>query len=114
MIEDDAPSLEQWILNAAEGQNVEAVVIGEMGWGDYNSENVPNYDKCPKGVVLKWEDALPFLKYKFYHGYGSPGCQAIYAWTKSWVIFIAQYDGATSPHRVPRNPIDIMPTMPGG
>ena len=46
-----------WIEELAGKEPIEAVVIGEMGWGDYNSESVPNYDQQPKNQVLKWEDA---------------------------------------------------------
>lgn len=95
-------------------ESVEGVVIGEMGWGDYNSEEVPNYKDQPKGKVLSWEEAKKYLDYKFSAGYGAPECNAIYAWTPNWVIAISQYDGSTSPFKIPRHPVNIMPKMPGG
>lgn len=103
-----------WIEKMAEGEPVEAVVIGEMGWGDYGSDRVPNYAACPKNVVLSWDAAKPWLEYEFSDGYGAPGCQAITAWTKSRVIGIAQYDGSTHPFSMPRDPVDHTPSMPGG
>ena len=106
--------LVDWIKEAGNGQDVEAVVIGEMGWGDYGSDRIPDYAACPKGKVMTWAEAAPFIGYEFDDGHGAPGCQAIYAWTKDRVIFISQYDGATSVEWVPRNPVDIMPSMPGG
>jgi hypothetical protein len=107
-------TLESWINEMADGEAIEAVVIGEMGWGDYGSEDVPGYKEQSRGKALSWEAALPSLQYEFSDGYGAPGCNAICAWTKSWVIGVSQYDGSTSPFRMPRNPTDHKPQMPGG
>jgi hypothetical protein len=107
-------NLRTWIEEAANGEPIEAVVIGEMGWGDYGSENVPGYESHPRNKVLAWETAAPLLDYEFSDGYGAPGCEAITAWTKSRVIFVSEYDGSTCPCWVPRNPIDYKPDMPGG
>lgn len=106
-------NLKQWILERADEEPIEAVVIGEMGWGDFASERVPNYDIMPKGKLLTWEQAAPFLDYEFNDGFGAPGCNAIWAWTPTMVIAIAQYDGSTWPYAVPRHPVDAMPTMEG-
>uniref|UniRef100_A0A6H2A6U1 Uncharacterized protein n=1 Tax=viral metagenome TaxID=1070528 RepID=A0A6H2A6U1_9ZZZZ len=107
-------NLKKWIEDEAEGEEIEAIVIGEMGWGDYNSDTVPNYDNIPKGKILTWEEAKQFIDYNFDIGYGAPKCNAIIAWTKSKVITIGQYDGATWPYSLPRNPVDTLPTMEGG
>jgi len=108
-------NLVKWLLEVAENEPIEAVVIGEMGWGDYNSENVPNYDSHPRGKVLSWEEAKPLLDYEFSRGFGAPECEAVWAYTKSWIIAIGQYDGSTWPYRIPRNPTEgIMPLMEGG
>lgn len=108
------PTLKDWIEEMAEGEPVEGVVLGEMGWGDYGSDDVPGYAEMPKNVVLTWDVAAPLLTYEFSDGYGAPGCQAITAWTPSWVIGVSTYDGSTSPFRLPRNPTDHKPDMPGG
>jgi len=109
------PNLVNWIESLTGDEAIEAVVIGEMGWdGDYNSEKVPTYDLQPKNVVLSWVEARPLLDYEFDADLGAPQCNAITAWTKSWVIAVAQYFGATSPFRVPRNPVPHKPSMPGG
>ena len=107
-------NLKDWIEKEAGGQDIIGCVIGETGWGDYKSDFVPGYVDHVRGKVLAWEKAIPQLSYEFDAGHGAPGCEAIYAWTKDWVIFVVQYDGATWPTRVPRNPVDIMPDMPGG
>ncbi len=106
-------TLKDWIEQEAAGEIVVAVVIGEMGWGEYNSDNVPNYAAQPRGKVLTWQEAVPWISYPFSSGYGAPQCNAITAWTKSWVIGVAQYDGSTSPFKMPRDPVDHMPIMPG-
>ncbi len=110
------PNLVRWIIELSDGEPVEAVVIGEMGWGDYNAEDNPQWEAQQPhfGKVLSWSKAKPLLNYDFDSGYGSPRCNAIYAWTKSWVIAISQYDGSTSPFRIPRNPAEGLPEMPGG
>lgn len=106
--------LKDWLMEAANGEAIEAVVLGEMGWGDYGSAAVPNYALQPKGQVLTWEQALPWISYEFNDGYGSPGCNAVNAWTKSRVIWVTQYDGSTSTSWAYRNPTALMPEMPGG
>ena len=108
-------NLIEWILEETNEYEIEAVVIGELGWGDYGKENIPNYDKQPRQTILTWKEAKSWLDYEFDSGYGSPMCNAIYVWTKNKILFISQYDGATSLNSIPRNPTDeIMPTMPGG
>jgi len=108
------PTLKQWIEGLSDGQLIEAVVIGEMGWGDYKSETVPNYVNQPRGVVLTWEQALPWISYGFEEGVGAPGCNAVHAWTKEWIISVLRFDGLTEPFRIPRHPMMILPEMPGG
>ncbi len=107
--------LREWLEDMADGEHIEAVVIGDMGWGDgYYSERVPCFGEQPKNIVLTWDEALPWISYEFGNGYGAPSCNCIVAWTKSWVISVSQYDGSTSPFRVPRNPVAHEPEMPGG
>ena len=104
----------QDIEQEAGEEKITGCVIGNMGWGDYGSESIPNYDKIPKGKLLSWEEARPHLDYNYDAGYGAPGCNCIHAWTKSKVIAVGQYDGATWIYSIPRNPTDIMPSMEGG
>lgn len=90
------------------------VVLGKMGWEDYNNEIVPNYIKMPIGKLIKLEEAKPFLDYEYNDGYGSPELPCIYAWTPTRIIAVFQYDGSTSFYSIPRNPIDCIPAMVGG
>ena len=89
-------NLKDWVEKEAKGQNVIGCVIGRMG-----SDTVPGYTDHVRGKVLTWDEAIPWLSYEFDTGYGAP----IYA-SKDWVIF-------TWPTKVSRNPVDIMPHMPG-
>jgi hypothetical protein len=106
-------NLKEWLLEMANGDEILSVVIGEMGWGSFQKELVPNYDKIPKGQILPWEQAQGWLDFEFDRGFGAPECPAVYAWTESIVIAIGQYNGSTWPYTIPRNPEDIMPEMQG-
>lgn len=118
-------TLKAWIEIQADGESFEAVVIGPMFMGASMDENqkkwpaIPapkwfvNYFEQPRGEILTWEQAIPWISYVFCINGGADYCNAITAWTKSWVIGVAQSDGTPSPFRVPRNPINYMPEMPG-
>lgn len=101
------------ILEVAGKEEIIAIVIGEMGWEDYNDKGKPEY-KSVIGKLLTWKEAAPILDYSYNTGYGAPDCQAVIAWTETKVIFVVQYDGSTSIHSVPRNPVSHIPCMPGG
>lgn len=109
-------NLKTQILELANGEPIEAVVIGNMGWDDYGIEEIPaeSRDESNWDKVISWEKAAPLLDYDYDPGYGAPGCQAIVVWTPNKVMFVSQYDGATSLEYVPRHPIGHKPNMPGG
>ena len=107
-------NLKAWVLGEAGGEPVEAVVIGRAGWQFDDFPKPPNHHPSKLNTVLKWKEAAPLLDYEFHDGFGAPGCQAITVWTASKVIFVSQWDGATSIESVPRHPCDHEPTMPGG
>lgn len=102
------------ILAETEGEDIEAIVIGQYGWGGFLEEERENKVEVVQSRVLTWVEAAPMLDYSYETGYGSPKCHAVTAWTKSYVLFVSQYDGATSVERVPRNPVNHKPNMPGG
>jgi hypothetical protein len=106
-------NLKKWLLSEAKKnhEKILGVVIGEMAWEP--DRKIPNFDAMPKSRVLSWDEAQGFLDYDFNEGYGTPGCNAITAWTETKVIAINQYDGATSIFSLPRNPINHDPIMPG-
>ena len=47
----------QDILEVAGDEAIEAIVIGDMGWGDYHSEGKQNYQEI-KGKVLAYDNGL--------------------------------------------------------
>lgn len=105
-------NLKEWILEVAENEKIEAVVIGRS---DYEGRVlIPNYNQIPKGKLLSWKEAIKYLDYEFDDGLGIIGCNAIYAWTASKIISIGTYDGETWPYSLPRHPIDVMPKMEEG
>lgn len=107
-------TLAAWIEAAAQGEEIVGVVIGDMPLSTISSNHVPGYDTMPKYEVLSWADASKLLDYEFYGPANLAECQAVTAWTKSWVIGVSEYDGATWPFRIPRNPIAHKPQVLGG
>jgi hypothetical protein len=105
--------LKDWILTEAGDENVIGVVLGPIS--EYQMEKCPHIPlNYPKNQVLSWEEALPWIEYEFYDGWGLEECFPLFAWTENKVIAISCYDGSTSVFSVPRNPCDIEPFMPGG
>jgi len=98
-------NLRRWVLEAASGEEIEGVVIGWSEWRDYGVDPGPLANK-----VAKWSEVEALLDFDFHTGYGGAGCNAIYAWTKSWVIAVSEYDGATGITRLPRSPTPCEPT----
>lgn len=95
---------------------VEGIVFGEYGWGGYGENECKNpIPKEMKGVVLTLERAKPLMNgWSFNCGHGSPECYATYIWTNQRVIWVTQYDGATTLDSAPRSPKNCIPEMPGG
>ena len=56
--------------------------------------------------VLSWHEARPLLDYDYDDGFGAPDCHAVYVWTEDKVLWVTQYDGATTNSSAPRNPRD--------
>lgn len=100
-------------IEAEAGAPIEAVVIGEHGWGG-TSDEPARPRPARRGVVLTWDEARSMLDYEYSTGYGAPECDAIRVWTASKVLWVTQYDGATRLSSALRNPVDHVPDMPGG
>ncbi len=134
---------QELIDELGEGEEVEFIIFGAWGWGHspecrehedckqnvdlalqcssgawelaYGEPNPPPVPFDMRGVLLTLENAKPYmLTWKFSGGYGSPDCYATYIWTNFRVLFVSQYDGSTRLISAPRNPIRIIPEMPGG
>jgi hypothetical protein len=105
---------------------VESIVFGPWGWGsgpDKDGVWEKGYsepDEVPvpldkRGVVLTLDEAAPYMQsWSFHGGFGAPECYAVRVWTNKRVIWVTQYDGATSLDSAPRNPVACIPDMPGG
>lgn len=90
-------------------EEIIGIVIGKSDDSDWGSEGIPNYNLIPKKRIISWKEASKWLDYdnEIIH------CNAVYAWTKNWVIVIVSYDGNTWPQAIPRNPTNIMPVKIG-
>jgi hypothetical protein len=99
------------ILEAANGQPIEAIVIGPYGgWRD-DEHGVPN---LLLGAILTWDEAKPMLDYEWDTSFGGAQCHPIYAWTASRVLWVHEYDGSTGMAWAPRNPESGVPALSGG
>ncbi len=103
-------NIKSWLTKAVGefGEEIESIVVGQH----YNAKwDVPvNADE---NIMLPVKQALKKLNVDYDNGYGGADCFPIYAWTKSRVFFIHEYDGATGLNWVPRNPIDCKPEFGG-
>jgi hypothetical protein len=91
-------NLIDWIEKLAASEKIRGVVIGHSFERDGN-EARPYNDR-----LLSWKEARPILDYDFFSGFGTADCHPVYAWTMNWIITVNEYDGSTSPVRIPRNP----------
>jgi hypothetical protein len=83
--------------------NILACVIGTVGFSYYDDDPEKGAP-VRRGVLLSWDEARPMLDYKFDAGFGGQDCHNVWVWTPDRVLFVAEYDGATSVEGVPRNP----------
>ena len=97
-------TLRKWIQKQADGESVEALVIGRRPGWDH-----PDSRAYPYGDLLTLDAVPEVLDCEFDEEYGRPGCHPVYAWTAHWVIAIDEYDGSTIPVRLPRHPMSGLP-----
>jgi len=99
------------------GENITAIVFGEWGGWDHQIACKEEYtrpvpvDMLNKRMTLA--KAKPYLNkdWSFYGGYGGADCHSIYAWTNKRIIWVSEYDGATSLDSAPLKPCDCKPDM---
>lgn len=98
------------ILAQTGGEKIEAIVIS---CDEYNLDSeYPESNrrfiatKPHHGNLHTWDFLAEFLDYDYDSGYGGRDCHGIVAWTKNRIIFVHEYDGATSVRWLPRNPMD--------
>lgn len=92
-------TFKQEILNLVDGETIESIVIDSS---PINFEDPSSLSNKP----LKWEDVKRELDYEYDSGYGSQECHDIILWTKTRIIQVGEYDGATHLYSTPRNPKD--------
>jgi len=87
---------------------VEAVVFTALLDDLYLRGREKSVDPRNTGIeinkVYSWEEAQPLLNYDYNAGYGDSDCHFVNIWTPTRIIYIHEYDGATWPEFVPRNP----------
>ena len=94
------------ILEYAEDETIEAVVFGDGGT-DFIEDN-----NLKLGYIYKWEEIKKILSHDFDCDFGSDALPAVNIWTKSFIIFVSEYDGSISIHRFYRNPTPYEPRRP--
>ncbi|MVB00031.1 hypothetical protein GN330_22530 [Nitratireductor sp. CAU 1489] len=103
-------NIKEWLESAERefGEMIEAVVVGKHDDRWRSGAPLPDED-----VVLSREDGLRKLDQEFDCGFGGADCFPMYAWTKTRVFLVHEYDGATKLGWVPRNPQAIAPDFGG-
>lgn len=101
------------LLAAAGDEPIEAVVIGAEGGTEWDDDEERNrgVPADRKFVVITADEAELWLSYNYDTGYGGADCHAVYVWTATKVIFVAEYDGSTRVTSLPRNPTPCHPGM---
>lgn len=100
--------IEKTLARDCDNEQVESIVIGKY----VNYDNNFDGKSIPLDMLQKpidWDLAKQVLNYNYDTGYGGADCNAIYLYTKSFIVFVSEYDGATSVNCIPRNPIECNP-----
>ena len=99
-------NIKTWLVDAETrtGEQIEAIVVG------VHSNRKP---KPFENKIISREEGLAILDRDYDSGHGGAGRRPMYAWSKSRVYFINEYDGATGLGSVPRHPVDVEPKMGG-
>ncbi len=95
------------IERAAKGEEIEAIVVTHSR-DTFEEEWSPEDFKEPY-LVRTWQEVKPRLDYEYDTGFGGADCHAIFAWTPTRIVFVTEYDGATSVTSLPRNPVEGRP-----
>lgn len=104
-------NLKNDILRLAEGEKIEAVVIGRLECVEYLDKPIPHYNETLKGKILSWDEAEKTLDYEYYEM--EDYCLPVYVWTHTKIILLAKHDGNVWLYTVPRHPIAVEPKIEG-
>jgi hypothetical protein len=104
-------NIRKWLekVEAEFGEPIEAMVVGQH----YNLRWKDGAARDDENVILTRDAGLAKVDQEFDNGYGGADCFPCYAWTASRVFLIHEYDGATGPVWVPRNPMPLQPDFGG-
>lgn len=107
MMELKTGNIRRWLESAVSkfGEPLESVVVGKHDNRAWDGDALPD-----ENVPLDPEVALIKLDLEFNRG---ADCFPIFAWTKSRVFFIGEYDGDTNLAWVPRHPVAEEPKFSG-
>lgn len=94
------------------GEKIEDMVVGQhyKRESKYTGNDKPLTDE---NIIISRARGLKKIDQEYDSGYGGADCFPLYAWTKSRVFFISEYDGSTCVSYVPRNPVIIAPEFSG-
>jgi hypothetical protein len=104
------PNFAAEIEEFLQGEPVQGIVVGDKGH-PWLTEYVEDRVTHP---LMTWEEARPLLDYKCDHSYGVVRCHPIIIWTRTRIIYVECYDGATGLCDFPRHPVACTAYMPGG
>ena len=91
------------------GELVEAAVVGKHYDRSWHGDAM----EPDENVILGRDEALAKLDLEYDAGFGGADCYPVYAWSKSFVYFMHEHDGATDLHVVPRHPMPCAPEFGG-
>lgn len=100
--------IQRTIRQDCDCEPIESVVIADR-MDYYNDEDSRAVPKEFIGKPFCFGDVRDYFDYEYDTGFGGADCNAIYLYTKSFIVFVSEYDGATSVSSIPRNPIECDP-----
>lgn len=103
-------NIRTWLEDAERdyGETIEAMVVGQ-----HDNRRWDEPARADENIVMSREVGLKKVDEEYNNSYGGADCYPIWAWTKSRVFFIAEYDGSTGLSWVPRHPTDGKPAFSG-
>ena len=100
--------IQRTIRGDCDCEPIESVVIANR-MGYYNDEDSRTVPKEFIGKPVCFGDVRDYFDYEYDTGYGGADCNAIYLYTRNFIVFVSEYDGATSVDCIPRNPTECTP-----
>lgn len=100
--------IEKTIREYCDCEPIESVVIAAR----YSYHDDDDDRTVPKEFIGKpvcFGDVRDYLDYEYDTGYGGADCNPIYLYTRNFIVFVSEYDGATNINCIPRNPIECEP-----